>query len=117
MSSINFSKILRERPDLAAVVKTVELWLDKHASVRAIDPLRIVRESHGAKLHEVAELFRELESRGVVEGTFRLKKSDGRLVGDDFDSPDEIPEDVEDRFGDVHHRDKCDIALVFRVAG
>lgn len=111
---MNFSNITRDRPELEEVASRVKNWLDSHRSVVAIDPLRIVREKK-LPLSDVAELFRELEERGMIKGAFRLKDVNGTYVGGPFDSPGDIPEEVKDHFGGLHRRDDCHIAVVFTV--
>ena len=114
MSSIDFKALTSDRPELADAAGVVESWLDDHPRVKALDPERLVREQRDLALPYVAELFRELEERGEVEGTFRLRR-DGVLIGGDFDDPNLIPDFIEDITGESVSTDQCEVILVFKV--
>lgn len=116
MSSIKFDNLSEERPDLAEAASLVKSWMARHPSTSAVDPIRIIRETRTDSAPYVAEVFKELEERGEVESTFRMRSPDGVLIAGELDSPTHLPEFVEDAAGDRYATDQCEVVLVFRAA-
>jgi hypothetical protein len=122
MLSMSLSRIVSDRPDLAPAAVAISRWMDSNAHAELIDPVRVYRElllsGESAKftLVQFADVFRLMEVEGQVTGYFRLKNENETLLGGDFESPDEIPDVVEDIFGRRHNKDDCEIAVVYKVS-
>lgn len=117
MSRINFANLTSERPDLKDVWSSLSEWMTAHPSVNTIEPHVIASQMRKpVDPWMIATAMQVLVDSGDARRVFKVEDPQGCLVGPDFNSPLDVPEEMPGRFGDNWFRtDDGRIVVVFRV--
>lgn len=98
MSRINFANLTRERPELRRAWDALDQFLKKHPRIVFLDVPRLAREMKEISSAELSIALSQLERLGFAKQTFRVKNAEGKILSSDYESPEDIPEEVPDDF-------------------
>lgn len=116
MSLISYDNLTRQRPDLADVWLFLSRWIAEHPRVHTVAIDRLAKAGKDISPFKLAEALDFLRSEGIVHEVYQAKDPDGVLLGPEYETLDDVPTTVPDRFysGSYDTRD-LDVVPVFRL--
>ena len=105
-------------------IKAINMWLLLHSLI-VVFPRRIAHWANHT-VNERVDMFNEkiteenvekalelLTALGIFDKKYRFETSSGQLLSENYNSPEDVPEELEDSFGDPILRRSGDIVTVF----
>ncbi len=95
----------------------MEGWIRGNPTISFLDPRRLSLDLTHIESQQLAEALRILVRNDYLRVVYRvIGPSTGTMVGPEFESPDEIPEYMPDRFGKKFGTDEAEIVAILREA-
>ncbi|TWT73300.1 hypothetical protein [Allorhodopirellula solitaria] len=114
MSLKSLLPIREQRPELREAADQLDHWLGSQRRQDIFTSRRVVRDLSDVLSHqEIFDTLQALRELGLVRVYYRVIDQQGGLVGKCYGTPDEIPHEASDAYGDVFEVDRTRIAQVF----
>jgi hypothetical protein len=98
MSPINFDILQAEHPEYAAVWAALRAWFDRNWRKQYVELTVLVRALKGdVEPAVVLSALRLMIARGMLAVAWRVKAPGGYLLEEEFEEPDQIPDELWDR--------------------
>lgn len=121
MSSINFSNLQSESPELAQEWRVLANWFRDHEGAKTVSPVAVAMFSYPnqrASFDQVVQLARALSilaDRGVLHRRFAVEAPSGQLLHPYYDTLEEIPKRVRGSFEDWVDTRDAEIRPIFTL--
>lgn len=118
MSQIDFDILLREKPEFRPVWLAVREWAESPMRSRYFDPREVVAplQREGVPPLKLLLALQELVDRGWLVQVYKALSPSQRIpVGDEYESPTDVPDHVRGRFDEVVPVEPGNIIPLYRV--
>lgn len=114
MLHIDFANLQAQHPEYSEAWHGLQNWLTDNPDPTIIDPRVLVRQVGDIPTRELGAALLTLAKEGILRKYYKIAAPSGVLVGDDYESLDQIPETLYDRYQRPFDRDQGKVVIVFR---
>jgi hypothetical protein len=97
MSPINFDILQADYPEYAAVWAALREWFDRNWRKQYVELTVLVRALKDVEPTDLLAALHIMIRQGMLAVAYRVKAPGGYLLEEEFDEPDQIPDEVWDR--------------------
>ena len=99
MSPINFDNLLSDYPDYGEVWVVLKRWFVQNRKKRFVETAILASSVSGVTPLDLVNALLLMQQSHMVHVSLRVKSPDGVLLDGDFDTIQDVPEELPDRFG------------------
>ena len=113
MQSADFSRLKTEHPQYVDVWSTLESWIERNSRATFFDPRVFIEFNEDLPRLDIVNALKILVHKHLFKITYRLvDPMTDTLIGKDFDTPAEIPENIESATGKLIRTDDIEVVPV-----
>jgi hypothetical protein len=98
MSPSIFDTLANKWPDLRQAWPSLRGWFELHPHIKFVDVRQLARELPKVPDQELALALTAMAKLGVLRSVYRYVAPGGVLLDEEFDSPEQVPDKLPDRF-------------------
>ena len=114
MSPSNFVRLAKAEPQLSSTYLRIADWVDEHKSWKWIDPGALAKDIPDVDAFLLTDALYRAVDLGFFTIKYTVQTPTGTLARDSFDSPDQIPRHLPDRFEEYFDTNEYPIVAVLQ---
>lgn len=113
MLPTGFAGTLGDPPGLVRAIESIDAWCAEHRQLPILDPRQIAHEVR-IPAEDLTKALFFLVDKGLLRQVYQFQTPAGYLLADDFESFLDVPDELEDRYGETVQREDGEVVPVFR---
>lgn len=118
MPSQSYSHMLNDRPDLARILDHIQHFVENHVGQTfTLEELVFNWPDRELDAFKLAQALIMLTKLGKLKMSYSIKKDNGTIIDNTYNSPREIPDWVEDHYGEPFRSEDATLVQLYERVG